>query len=65
MAAFQPDAQGLKQLADCLKSSLSGHDRTKQKQAELVSRTNTEHNTCCIAAHDCMRCVERYIADSY
>ena len=35
--AAQMDESGLRQLVEYLKNSLSGHDRNKQKEAELVS----------------------------
>lgn len=35
--AWQPQAEPLNQLAQCLRDSLSGHDPTAQKNAELVS----------------------------
>lgn len=35
--AWQPNPESLNQLAACLKDSLSGFDKTAQKQAELVS----------------------------
>lgn len=34
---WQPNPESLKQLASCLKDSLSGFDKQAQKQAELVS----------------------------
>jgi len=37
MMAWQPQEEPLRQLAQCLKDSLSGHDKTAQKNAELVS----------------------------
>lgn len=33
---WQPEEDGLRQLSEYLKNSLSGHDRNKQKEAELV-----------------------------
>ncbi|KAJ9612951.1 hypothetical protein H2200_002892 [Cladophialophora chaetospira] len=33
---WQPEEDGLRQLSEYLKNSLSGHDRTKQKEAELM-----------------------------
>lgn len=38
--AAQMDENGLRQLVEYLKNSLSGHDRNKQKEAELVSRSH-------------------------
>lgn len=35
--AWQPQEAGVQQLAEMLKDSLSGNDRVKQKQAEIVS----------------------------
>ncbi len=35
--AWQPQEDGLKQLAEYLKDSLGAFDRAKQKQAEIVS----------------------------
>ena len=35
--AWQPEEQPLRQLSDCLKDSLSGHNKNAQKQAEMVS----------------------------
>jgi len=35
--AWQPQEDGLKQLAGYLRDSLGGFDRPKQKQAEIVS----------------------------
>lgn len=35
--AWQPEAEPLRQLSGCLKDSLSGHNKTAQKQAEIVS----------------------------
>lgn len=35
--AWQPEEDGLRQLSEYLKNSLSGHDRNKQKEAEQVS----------------------------
>jgi hypothetical protein len=35
---WQPNEESLKTLAACLKDSLSGFNKTAQKQAELVSR---------------------------
>jgi len=35
--AWQPQEQGLQQLSELLKDSLSGNDREKQKHAEEVS----------------------------
>ena len=35
--AAQLEEDGLRQLTEYLKNSLSGHDRNKQKEAELVS----------------------------
>jgi len=37
MAAWQPNPESLKTLAACLKDSLSGFNKTAQKQAEQVS----------------------------
>jgi hypothetical protein len=37
MAAWQPNPDSLQTLAACLKDSLSGFNKTAQKQAELVS----------------------------
>lgn len=34
--SWQPAPESLTQLATCLKNSLSGFDKTAQKQAELV-----------------------------
>ena len=34
--AWQPQEDGLKQLSELLKDSLSGYDRTRQKYAEEV-----------------------------
>ena len=34
---WRPEEEGLKQLSQFLRNSLSGHDRNKQKEAELVS----------------------------
>lgn len=34
--AAQAGEQELRTLVECLKNSLSGHDRNKQKEAELV-----------------------------
>jgi hypothetical protein len=36
---WQPQEDGLKQLAEYLRDSLGGFDRPRQKQAEIVSRT--------------------------
>jgi hypothetical protein len=35
--AWQPQEDGLKQLAEYLRDSLGGFDRPKQKEAEIVS----------------------------
>lgn len=35
--AWQPDEEPLRQLAQCLKDSLSGYDQSTQKNAEIVS----------------------------
>jgi transportin-1 len=35
--AWQPEQEPLRQLSGCLKDSLSGHNKTAQKQAEIVS----------------------------
>lgn len=35
--AWQPQEDGLKQLAEYLRDSLGGFDRVKQKEAEIVS----------------------------
>jgi len=35
--AWQPEQEALRQLSGCLKDSLSGQDKTAQKQAEIVS----------------------------
>ncbi len=35
--AWQPQEDGLKQLAEYLRDSLGGFDRARQKQAEIVS----------------------------
>jgi transportin-1 len=35
--AWQPEEEPLRQLSSCLKDSLSGHNKTAQKQAETVS----------------------------
>jgi hypothetical protein len=35
--AWQPEEEPLRQLSSCLKDSLSGHNKTAQKQAEIVS----------------------------
>lgn len=40
--AAQSGEDELRVLVECLKNSLSGHDRNKQKEAELVSPTSTE-----------------------
>jgi hypothetical protein len=40
--AWQPEEEGLRQLSEYLKSSLSGHDRNKQKEAELVRGDGAE-----------------------
>lgn len=37
MAAWQPNPESLRTLAACLKDSLSGFNKTAQKQAEQVS----------------------------
>lgn len=37
--AWQPQEEGLRQLSELLKDSLSGNDRDKQKQAEVVSHS--------------------------
>lgn len=37
MAAWQPNPESLKTLTACLKDSLSGFNKTAQKQAEQVS----------------------------
>lgn len=37
--AWQPEAEPLAQLSRCLKDSLSGHNKTTQKSAEIVSGT--------------------------
>jgi hypothetical protein len=34
---WQPQEDGLRQLAEYLRDSLGGFDRTRQKQAEIVS----------------------------
>ncbi len=34
--AWQPQQDHLRQLSGCLKDSLSGHNKTAQKNAELV-----------------------------
>ena len=36
--AWQTGQEGLRQLADWLRDSLTAHDRNKQKQAEVVGR---------------------------
>jgi hypothetical protein len=36
-AQMEMEEGGLRQLVEYLKNSLSGHDREKQKEAELVS----------------------------
>ncbi|KAK4947332.1 hypothetical protein LTR10_013700 [Elasticomyces elasticus] len=44
--AWQPEEEGLRQLSEFLKSSLSGHDRNKQKEAELMlmnARSNQDY----------------------
>ncbi|EXJ93792.1 hypothetical protein A1O1_02185 [Capronia coronata CBS 617.96] len=41
--AWQPEEEGLRQLSEYLKSSLSGHDRNKQKEAEQML-TNARNN---------------------
>ena len=41
--AWQPEEDGLRQLVGCLKDSLSGHDRNKQKEAELVCLLPSRH----------------------
>jgi hypothetical protein len=35
--AWQPEEEPLRQLSSCLKDSLSGQNKTAQKQAEIVS----------------------------
>ena len=40
--AAQSGEDELRVLVECLKNSLSGHDRNKQKEAELVSPTATD-----------------------
>jgi hypothetical protein len=35
--AWQPEEEPLRQLSSCLKDSLSGHNKSAQKQAEMVS----------------------------
>jgi len=44
--AWQPDVAGLQQLSEYLKNSLSGHDRNKQKEAELVSSSIDWQDLC-------------------
>ena len=39
--SWQPAPESLQQLAACLKDSLSGFDKTAQKQADLVRRPVT------------------------
>jgi hypothetical protein len=41
--AWQPEEDGLRQLSEYLKNSLSGHDRNKQKEAEQVSLPSADH----------------------
>ncbi|KAK5454419.1 hypothetical protein LTS15_006419 [Exophiala xenobiotica] len=44
--AWQPEEEGLRQLSEYLKNSLSGHDRNKQKEAELMimnARSNNDY----------------------
>ena len=43
--AAQSGEDELRVLVECLKNSLSGHDRNKQKEAELVSPTLTDPQT--------------------
>lgn len=45
--AAQMEEGGLRQLVEYLKNSLSGHDRNKQKEAELV-RFHLWLNFCCL-----------------
>lgn len=35
--AWQPEQETLRQLTQCLRDSLSGHDQNAQKNAEIVS----------------------------
>jgi transportin-1 len=35
--AWQPEEEPLRQLSSCLKDTLSGHNKSAQKQAEMVS----------------------------
>ncbi len=37
MTTWEPEAEQLRQLAQYLKDSLSGHDQNAQKKAEVVS----------------------------
>ncbi|KIW60948.1 hypothetical protein PV05_01124 [Exophiala xenobiotica] len=44
--AWQPEEEALRQLSEYLKNSLSGHDRNKQKEAELMimnARNNNDY----------------------
>lgn len=41
--SWQPSHDSLQQLAACLKDSLSGFNKTLQKQAELVSSSRQPH----------------------
>lgn len=35
--AWQPEEEPLRQLANCLRDSLGGHNKNAQQQAEIVS----------------------------
>ena len=35
--AWQPELEPLRQLSGCLRDTLSGHNKSAQKQAEIVS----------------------------
>lgn len=45
MSSWQPSPDSLRQLAACLKDSLSGFDKNAQKQAELVSPRRSLYET--------------------
>jgi hypothetical protein len=47
MASWQPASDSLKQLAACLKDSLSGADPNVQRQAEQVRERERERDSRC------------------
>jgi hypothetical protein len=43
--AWQPDQEPLRQLSGCLRDTLSGHNKSAQKQAEIVSAISPSGKT--------------------